>query len=119
MENSVDVKSLKLPDKFDIIPIHTSDRGTFKRCRRLWNWKSPSRMNLVQRADIYGISVPMWFGNGIHYALEQMYHPVLKRDPVEAFLQWYDIQYYGGTITKDWLPRVYDPKPTEKTPGVS
>ena len=64
MENSVDVNSLKLPDKFDIIPIHTSDRGTFKRCRRLWNWKSPSRMNLVQRADIYGISsafsLPLW-----------------------------------------------------------
>jgi hypothetical protein len=32
--SSVAVKPPAIPSKYDIIPIHTSDRATFKRCRR-------------------------------------------------------------------------------------
>ena len=28
------------PNKLDIIPIHASDRGSFKACRRKWDWSS-------------------------------------------------------------------------------
>ena len=100
-----------IPSKWDIIPIHNSDRASFRRCRRYWDWTSPSRNNLTVRADIHGINIPMFFGTGIHYALEQSYNPLLKRDPIEAWKTWFDIQWRGGTVTEDWLDKVYDLKP--------
>jgi hypothetical protein len=56
----------------------------------------------------------MFFGTGIHYALEQYYNPLLKRDPTEAFQTWFDVMWRGGQVTAEWLDRVYDlkPKPT-------
>jgi PD-(D/E)XK nuclease superfamily len=63
------------------------------------------------RADIHGINIPLFFGTGIHYALEQYYSPILRRDPIEAFRTWFDVQWRGGTVTKEWLPLVYDLKP--------
>jgi len=53
----------------------------------------------------------MWFGTGVHYALEQMYHPILKRDPVEAFLTWFNFQWEGGIVGPQWLERTYDIHP--------
>jgi hypothetical protein len=100
-----------IPNKYEIIPIHNSDRGSFKRCRRYWNWSSPTRNNLMVRADVFGVNVPMWFGTGIHYSLESHYNPGLKRDPVEAWKTWFDIQWRGGIVTEEWLDRVYDLKP--------
>lgn len=97
-----------IPSKWDIIPIHSSDVASYKRCRRYWDYTSPTRSNLRRRVDIYGVNVPMWYGTGIHYALEMMYHPVLKRDPVEAFLTWYEYQWNGGIVTEEWLERTYD-----------
>lgn len=104
-----------LPSKWDIIPIHNSDRASFKRCREYWNWNSPTRQNLMVRADTLGINIPMWFGTGCHFALENMYSPDLKRSPVEAFKTWFDIQWEGGVVTEEWLDRVYDlqPRPIE------
>lgn len=103
----------EIPSKWDIIPIHSSDRAAFRRCRRYWDWSSPSRHNLTVRADVHGIRIPLFFGTGIHYALEQYYYPVLKRDPVEAFKTWFNIQWRGGHVTEDWLDLVYDLKPKE------
>lgn len=100
-----------IPSKWDIIPIHNSDRAAFRRCRRYWDWSSPSRNNLTVRADIHGINLPMFFGTGIHYALEQFYQPGFRRDPVEVFKTWFNIQWRGGTVTEDWLDKVYDLKP--------
>jgi hypothetical protein len=68
-------------------------------------------MNLRRRVDINGVSPNLWFGSGIHYALEMMYNPVLRRDPVEAFKTWYQFQWYGGHVTAEWLERLYDAKP--------
>jgi hypothetical protein len=101
----------EIPNKYDIIPIHNSDRASFKKCRRYWEWSSPAKHNLMLRADIHGINKPMWFGTGIHYALEQYYTPGLRRDPVEAFSTWFDIQWNGGTVTEYWLDKVHDLKP--------
>jgi hypothetical protein len=52
--------------------IHTSDRLSFKRCRRRWNWASHLRGNLkpVKTAR------PLQFGSAIHRAMEVYYNPV-------------------------------------------
>jgi hypothetical protein len=49
--------------------IRTSDRITFKQCRRKWGWSSHLRHNLGPK---HGIS-PLWFGTGIHFALEDFH----------------------------------------------
>ena len=105
----------EIPSKWDIIPIHNSDRASFKKCRRYWEWSSPAKQNLMLRADIHGINTNLWFGTGIHWALEQYYTPGLRRDPIEAWLTWFDIQWNGGVVTEEWLDRVYDLKPKVAT----
>jgi len=109
----------ELPTKWDIIPIHASDRGAFKRCRQYWDWSSPSRSNLVQRADLLGIKPELWFGTGIHYCLEQHYNPGLMRDPVETWKTWFQIQWRGGVVTVDWLDKVYDLNPRQVSAPMS
>ena len=101
----------EIPSKWEIIPIHNSDRAAFKRCRRYWHWSSPAHHNLTLRADVYGVNPNFFQGNGIHYALENMYQPGIKRDPIESFTEWFDIQWRGGEVTEDWLPRIYDLSP--------
>lgn len=107
----------EIPNKWNIIPIHNSDRASFKRCRRYWNWNSPARQNLVLRADVHGLNIPLWFGTGIHYALQEYYTPGLSRDPVEAWKTWFNIQWRGGMVGKEWLDRVYDLKPRPVSPN--
>jgi hypothetical protein len=109
--NKAGTTALSVPDKYDIIPIHASDVSAFLRCRRYWDWTSPARNNLRKRVEIDGINVPLWFGSGIHYALEMFYNPVLSRDPVEAFETWFNYQWEGGIVTHEWLERTYDVKP--------
>lgn len=53
----------------------------------------------------------LWYGNGIHYALEMYYDPLLQRDPVESFKTWYEYQWNGGIVTEEWLDRTYDVRP--------
>jgi len=100
-----------IPNKYDIIPIHASDIASFKRCRRYWDWTSPTRTNLRRKVQIYGISPPLWFGTGIHYALQMMYDPILRRDPVEAFSTWFALQWEGGVVEEDYLDQSYDIHP--------
>jgi hypothetical protein len=61
--------------------------------------------------QIYGINFPLWYGSGIHYALEMYYDPILQRDPVESFKTWWEFQVNGGHVTEEWLERVYDIHP--------
>jgi PD-(D/E)XK nuclease superfamily len=118
LTNTVAVKPPPIPSKHEIIPIHASDRGTFKRCRRRWNWSSPMRNNLVPRSDLSGVVLPPWFGSGIHWALAQFYNPSLQRDPVEAFIYWYELVMHGGTVTADKLDICYDRKPMPHSDGL-
>jgi len=113
MSTSVEVqlRQPEIPSKWDIIPIHTSDLGNYRRCRRYWDWSSPTRTNLRHRVDIYGVSFPLWFGTGIHYALEKYYDPMLRRDPVETFLTWFNYQWEGGIVGEEWLNLTYDIHP--------
>jgi len=100
-----------IPSKWDIIPIHGSDVASFKRCRRYWDWTSPSRTNLRRKVEVHGINMPLWFGTGIHYALEKYYDPILRHDPVESFLTWFEYQWDGGMVTEEWLDLTYDVSP--------
>lgn len=102
---------MAIPSKYDVIPIHTSDVGNFKRCRRYWIWTSPTRHNLRRRVDINGVNLPLWFGTGIHYALQHYYDPILSRDPVETFKTWYELQVNGGVVGEEWLEFTYDINP--------
>jgi hypothetical protein len=76
------------------IPIHTSDRAAFKRCRRRWNWTSPMRENLIPKRKQHGVVFPLWFGTGIHAALEWYYLNIPYTDgdlrPSEFFEDWYN-----------------------------
>lgn len=99
------------PSKFDIIPIHNSDRASFKFCRRQWAWSSPSRLNLIPKAYVHGINKNFWFGNGIHHALEKYYSPTLREDPVVAFETWFNLQWLGGIVTDDEVKEFADRDP--------
>jgi len=101
----------EIPSKWDIVPIHNSDRASFKRCRRYFDWTSPARNNLSLRADTHGVNTDLWFGTGIHYALENYYNPILRRDPVESWRTWYNYQWRGGLVDSSWLDKVYDLNP--------
>lgn len=109
---------IQIPSKYDIIPIHTSDRATFKACRRKWNWSSPARNNFTRRVDVFGIYPPFWFGTGIHYAIEKYYNPAYTEDIVVAFETWYNMQINGGTITPDELGEYADRNPKELPNGL-
>lgn len=63
------VDRVRTSDGQRIAVIRTSDRGQFRACRRRWNWTSAMRQNLrpVEQAGA------LWFGTGIHHALED-YH---------------------------------------------
>lgn len=105
------VQAPPTPSKYDIVPIHTSDRATFKFCRRQWAWSSPSRFNLIPRSQVHGIREPLWFGTGIHYALEKYYNPGIRQDPAATWLAWFDLQWNGGLVTADEVGEFVDREP--------
>lgn len=63
------LRLVKLSDGRKAIVIRTSDRIAFKQCRRKWGWSSHLKRNLGSKY----LATPLWFGSGIHYALED-YH---------------------------------------------
>lgn len=106
-----------IPTKYEVIPIHASDVNAFLSCRRRWDWTSPARNNLRRRVDINGVNPNLWFGSGIHYALEMYYHPSLRRDPTESFKTWYKYQWEGGEVTEEWLERLSEINPIQLKNG--
>lgn len=69
------------------IPIHTSDRISFRRCRRKWYLSSPIRRNMVYVGDT---AAPLWFGSGFHFALEDFHGRGDYGDPLLAFRAYYE-----------------------------
>lgn len=100
-----------VPSKHDVIPIHTSDRANFKDCRRKWSWSSPARRNLMPKTMVHGVREPLWFGTGIHYALERYYNPQLHEDPVTTWLTWFNLEWNGGIVTPDQVAQYVDRNP--------
>lgn len=117
MSQVVELDKIVTPDKFDIIPIHTSDRATFKDCRRRWVWSSPAQQNLIPKVAIYGIYFPFWFGTGIHHSLQHYYDPFLREDPEVTFDAWYDIQWNGGEIKESEVEEFADRFPHQDKSG--
>lgn len=68
------------------VHIHTSDRISFKRCRRKWGFCSPLRRNLE---PITKSSGALWLGSGIHWALEDYHGYKRCAGPLEALKLYY------------------------------
>lgn len=64
------------------IAMHTHDRIAFKRCRRKWGFSSSFRAHL-QPKELE--SKHLWFGTGIHFAMEDYHGYNRFGDPVLAF----------------------------------
>lgn len=67
------------------IYLHNSDRTTFKRCRRKWDFSSPFRQNLRTKVENHK---PFWFGSAIHFAFED-YHGYRKHGNLYNAFQAY------------------------------
>ena len=67
--------------------IRTSDRRTFRRCFRKWDFQSSLRQNLTHEGTEQNIN--FWFGSAIHFSMED-YHGYNKfEDPRRAFYAYY------------------------------
>lgn len=64
--------------------IRTSDRLTYRRCRRLWDYSSGLRRNLSAKEHI-SPNMNMLFGSAIHFALEDYHGYNRFGDCVKAF----------------------------------
>lgn len=65
----------------DIIYIRTSDRSSFRRCRRKWGWSSHLRGNMEPKLR----NKYFWIGSGVHYSLEDFHSYKHFESPAEAF----------------------------------
>jgi hypothetical protein len=83
--------------------MRTSDRGSFKRCRRQWAWGSPLRQNLtIKDTPSY-----FWIGTGGHFAMEDYHGWNRFKHPVEAFNAYVNAckkaqAKYGHGLPDDW-----------------
>lgn len=74
----------QLADSRRAIIIRTSDRIAFKQCRRKWGWSSHLKRNLAPKH----LAAPLWFGSGIHFALEDFHGYNQFGSPSKAFLAY-------------------------------
>lgn len=74
----------RLPDGRKAIIIRTSDRINFKQCRRKWGWSSHLKRNLGPKH----LATPLWFGSGVHYALEDFHGYNRFGRPSQALLAY-------------------------------
>jgi hypothetical protein len=73
----------------DILEVHTSDRQTYKRCRRKFGWGSTLRDNLVRIGPDHKA---FFLGTGFHFALEDWFGYRRFEHPALAFAAYYDAQ---------------------------
>lgn len=102
-----------------LITIHTHDRISFRRCRRKWNFSSPLRQHLE---PIVSDFAALWFGSGIHFALEDYHGHNKFGHPVEAYfayqnafkveerpMNWEDLEEMAVHLlsyyVEGWLPK--------------
>lgn len=87
-------------DEPRIAVIRTSDRNSFKMCRRKWHWTSHLRMNLgsIQTGD------PLWLGSGMHFALEDFHGLNQYGTPGMAFMAFIKAyrDKYPNKVPEDW-----------------
>ena len=83
--------------------IRTSDRSSFKRCRRRWAWTSGLKENLTTKAN----PSYFWIGTGGHFAMEDFHGINYYGHPVEAFRAYLAAckmtqHKYGMGLPDDW-----------------
>jgi hypothetical protein len=59
----------------------------------------------------------LWFGTGIHYALERYYNPSLRHDPEITWRGWFRLEWEGGPVTEDEAAQYVDREPVRTTDG--
>lgn len=81
--------------------LRTSERNLFKRCQWAWERSYIDRLKTNQRE-----SIALWFGTGIHLALENWYIPGRKRgtDPRETWRDYVN-ESRGNT---EWVNTYHD-----------
>lgn len=99
-----DLTITDLPEKVDnkrIAVIRTTDRITFKACRRKWGWGSHLRANLGSNQTVS----PLWVGSGFHFALEDFHGAGLYGTASRAFEAYYTATRRKGgsnSLPADW-----------------
>jgi len=97
---AVSLEHLRVHLEEDLSPfmLRTSDRILFKRCRRLWGWMSHLRQGrrLQENADY------LWFGTGIHYALEDYHGLNLYGHPAKAFIAFVEASRAAEMLPPTW-----------------
>lgn len=80
--------------------IRTSDRLTFKSCRRRWGWSSHLRHNLGPKQN----AAPLWFGSGMHFALEDFHGYNRFGRPNEAFKAFVKAtkEHNASALPEEW-----------------
>lgn len=118
-----DPRMIKLGQFPGSIEIHTSDRGTYKRCRRKYEWGSTVQENLT---PIGPEKDTFFLGSGFHFALEDFFGYRRFSHPALAFAAYYDaynrdelpdeadslLDLAVGMLTyyvEDWLAQWPDP----------
>lgn len=67
------------------IIVRTSDRTSFKRCRRQWGWSSGLKANLEPTIK----ASPLWLGSAVHYCLEDFHGYNVYKSPTIALKAYY------------------------------
>lgn len=58
--------------------VRTSERRSFKRCLKRWQWGYKERLKANRESN------PLWFGQAVHLALAEYYQPGFERGPHPA-----------------------------------
>ena len=83
-------------NKISHFTIRTSDRRTFRRCLRKWDFQSSLRGNWQHVGTEQNIN--FWFGSAIHFSMEDYHGENKFGDPRKAFWAYYQ------AFPKDELP---------------
>ena len=103
----------ELPEKY--ISIHTSDRNTYRRCRRKWDFVSGLRQHLEPTQ----INIKFFVGKGFHFSLEDYHGYNRFGHPAKAFQAYYNAynEVAKEQETEDYMSIDYE-EATEFIPGL-
>ena len=82
----------------EYLRIRTSDRGSYKRCRRKWDIISPVRKNM----EFDGVANALWWGSAVHFAMED-YHGYKKFADIPDALDAYAAAFTDAERPVDWM----------------
>lgn len=92
----------RVPERIAVI--RTSDRLTYRRCRRRWAWSSHLRQNLGPKQN----PAPLWMGTGFHFAMEDFHGLNKFGHPAKAFDAFAKATYRHVKYDRNRLPADID-----------